>query len=104
MIRVINARKLLETIRKLAGTRFTIQLQDDLIPENNGIWEVTDVSVEKSAASPDISMDIRTLGPLAAGGICLAEAEYREDVTIYRNRAMLDHVFTRKSAFVQDRF
>lgn len=104
MIRAVNAQKLLEAMRKPPQTAFTIGITDDLIPENNGVWAVSNEAVTKTDASPDLSVDIRSLGQLAAGGTCLAEAEYREDVTVHSNRGTLESVFVRKPVMVQDHF
>ncbi len=104
MIRAVNAQKLLEAMRKPQQTAFTAEVADDLIPENNGIWAVSSETVIRTDAAPDLSVDIRSLGQLAAGGISLMEAEYREDVTVHGNRETLEKVFVRKPVMVQDHF
>lgn len=104
MVRAVNAQRLLKAMRKPPQARFTLQVTDELIPENEGIWTVTAEEVNPSCDRPDLSLDIRTLGQLAVGAICLSEAEYREDVTIHSNHSTLKSVFIHKSLMVQEHF
>lgn len=104
MLRVVNARRLLEYMRKPPRTRFVIEVQDDLIPENTGIWEVTDEKVIPAKGEPDLKTDIRALGQLAVGAVSLFEAEYRRDVTVCGNRSALASVFIPRPIFVEDHF
>ncbi len=105
MLRVVNAPGLLSSIRKPAGSRFVIQVTDDnIIPENNGIWEVSGDAARPSEEEPDIVVSVRALGQMAAGAVSLDEACCREDVRILRNEKTLEQVFVRKPIFVQDHF
>ena len=104
MIRVINAVKLLETIRKPVDSRFVIQITDDLIPENNGTWTVTDQAVSPTDEVPDLTVSERALGQLACGVVSLNEAEYRPDTVVHGNREVLERVFVRKVILVEDHF
>ena len=104
MIRVVNAVRLLETIRKSAGCRFTICVRDELIKENNGTWEVTEQGVVPSAQEPDLTVSEKALGQLASGAASLTEAMYREDTLVTGNREMLERVFCRKPILVEDHF
>ena len=104
MIRAVNVQKLLQIIGKPKGTHFTIQIKDDLITENNGIWEVMDDMVVKTDKKPYLSLSVITFGQLACGSIGLDEAEYRDDVLIYDHREILRQVFVRKPILVTDHF
>ena len=104
MIRIINAVKLLETIRKSEGSRFVIRVTDELIPENNGTWTVTDQAVTPADEAPDLTVSERALGQMACGAVSLAEAEYRSDVIVHGNRETLEKVFVRKPILVEDHF
>ncbi len=104
MVRAVNAQRLLKAMRKPPQARFTLQVTDELIPENEGIWTVTGEDVKPSGGRPDLSLDIRTLGQLAVGAISLSEAEYRDDVTIHGNHSTLSSVFVRKPLMVQAHF
>ena len=106
MVRVINARKLLTVIRKPADCDFTIQVSDELIPENNGIWHVTtDVAEEAGEGClPDIVVSERALAQMAVGGVNLDEAMLRPDVEINRKEEMLREVFREKKILVSEHF
>ena len=41
---------------------------------------------------------------IAVGAVSLAEAEYRDDVTVHANRELLAKVFRRKPIYVGDHF
>ena len=104
MIRVINAAKALETIRKPEGCSFVIRISDELIPENNGTWKVTAGGVSPTGEEPDLCVSERALGQLVCGAVSLAEAEYREDTEVRKNRETLEKVFIRKPILVEDHF
>ena len=104
MIRVVNAAKALEAMRKPAGCSFVIRVSDDLIAENNGAWKVTGDGVVPTEEEPDLSVSERALGQLVAGAVSLPEALCREDTVVYRNREMLERVFIRKPILVEDHF
>ena len=104
MVRVINAVKALEAIRKPEGCRFVICISDELIPENNGTWQVTCDGVHPSDQEPDLSVSEKALGQLVTGAVSLGEALYREDTAVIRNREMLDRVFVRKPILVEDHY
>lgn len=104
MVRVINAVKALEAIRKPEGCHFVIRVSDELIPENNGTWQVTCDNVIPSDQEPDLSVSEKALGQLVTGAVSLGEALYREDTAVIRNREMLDRVFVRKPILVEDHY
>ena len=105
MLRVVNAQRLLEILRKPAQARFVIRVEGDgQIPENNGCWEVTDNAVTRTDRAPDLTVSIQALGQLAAGSVSLAEALYRPDVSLEGNRAALEETFVRKPILVEEHF
>ncbi len=105
MIRAVNAKKLLETIKKPDGSRFVIRVEgDEQIAENNGIWEVSGSGVELTDKAPDLTVSVQALGQMAAGCVSLDEAKYRPDVTVAGNEETLAKVFTRKPILVEDHF
>ncbi len=104
MVRVINAAKALETIRKPEGCSFVIRVNDELIPENNGIWQVTCDGVYPTTRKPDLSVSEKTLGQLVTGAVSLSEVLYREDASVLNNRDLLESVFTRKPILVEDHY
>ena len=106
MVRVINAKKLLEIIKKPADCDFTIKISDDLIPENNGVFHVTADSVitENDTKMPDLVVSHRGLSQMAVGCINLDEAMLRPDVEINGNEEMLRRVFIEKKIYVGEYF
>ena len=105
MVRVIHAEKLLSLIAKPRGASFTIEVSgDEQLPENNGIWHAAGRKVTPYGGRPDLSVSVRALGQLAVGAVSLAEAEYRDDVTVHANRELLAKVFRRKPIYVGDHF
>ena len=124
MVRVINAKKLLETIRKPADCDFTIRITDEMIPENNRTYRALSDRVEllgerlplgdgtldgaaeqaSDADKADIDLNVRALGQLAIGGLNLDEAMLRTDVTVNAKEEMLRRVFIPKNIFVGEQF
>ena len=103
MIRVVNAVKALETMRKPAGCRFVIKVTDGMIPQNNGVWTVTDSAVTPGG-EPDLIVSERALGQLVCGAVSLTEALLREDAAVSGDTLALERVFTRRPILVEDHF
>lgn len=104
MVRVINAARALEAIRKPEGCSFVIRVNDELLPENNGIWQVTRDGVHPTTRQPDLIVSEKTLGQLVTGAASLSEVLYREDASVLNNRDLLESVFTRKPILVEDHY
>lgn len=104
MIRVINAVKLLEAMKKPENSRFVIRVTDEIIPGNNGVWEVTAQAVTPTGEAPDLDVTEKALGQLASGALSLAEAELRGDTVVCRNRETLEKTFIRKPILVEEHF
>ena len=105
MVRVVNARKLLELIKKPSGTDFTIKVTDEIIAENNRTFRVgNDSTDEIPDGCADIELSVMALGQLAVGAINLDESMLRKDVTVNGNEDMLRNVFTEKKIFVGEHF
>ena len=100
MARVINAQKVLALLKKSEGCEFTIEVTDTQIPENNGVWHVAGDKAEKTDAAADISVSVTALGAMALGYIGLDTAEYRDDVKVTANRAILEKVFVEKPLYL----
>ncbi len=105
MARVINAQKLLETIKKPDDCDFVVRVNDELITQNNGCYHVTKDGVTRvEQMAPDISVTERSLAQMAVGSIRLEEAMLRRDVEVFSKEEMLRRVFTEKSIFVGEHF
>ena len=106
MIRVINAKRLLELIRKPEGCDFVVRVSDELIAENNRTFRVRHdgVSVLENGVVPDLEMSVLALGQLAVGCLNLDEAMLRRDVTVNGKEDQLRNTFTEKNIFVGEHF
>jgi predicted acetyltransferase len=107
MVRVINAIKLMETIKKPYDCSFTMQINDEIIQQNNVTIKVLKDTVEvldKDACHADLVLNVRTLGQLATGCLNIEEALLRKDVTINSNKEMLQRVFIEKKIYVTEHF
>lgn len=106
MARVINVQKLLETINKPENTDFYIQVTDEIIPENNGLWHVTSDYVERTMVRimPTLCVNQRILAQLAIGALTMEEAELDSEVVINGDKDMLRHVFIQKPIYVGEHF
>ena len=100
MARVINVKSSLALVKKPAGTHFTIEVDDPLIPENAGIWRVTDAAVERCSDAPDVSVSATALAPMLLGFMPLSLAELRDDVKVRANRDALAAIFTEKPLYI----
>ena len=105
MVRVINAKRLLEVIHKPADCDITLKVTDELIEENNRTYRVTSDSVtESKKAKADMELSVRALGQMATGAVNFDEALLRKDVTLNSSEDMLRRIFTEKNIFVGEHF
>ena len=104
MIRVVNAVRALEALRKPADCAFTIRVSDEIISENSGTWQVNSEAVTPTGAEPDLIISEKALGQLIAGVVSLPEALLRPDTVVLRNRPLLERVFVRKPILVEEHF
>lgn len=106
MVRVINAKKLLEIIKKPSDCDFVIKVSDEMIAENNGVWRVTADSIMTAdhSLTPDLVVSERAFAQMAVGCINLDEARLRRDVEINAKEEMLRKVFVEKRILVAEHF
>lgn len=110
MTRVINVQKALELKRHVEGAAYTLRVQDDDIPENDGVFDVRcqdgAVSVAKlsDTGSADLTADVRTLTQLLLGFLTIDEAMYKKDVRVGGNLETLRGVFVKRQVFLTDHF
>ncbi len=108
MIRVVNAKKLLEAVKKPADCDFTVKVTDEIIEDNNRIYRVKADKVQKVAENrakkADVELDVRALGQMAIGAVNFDEALLRRDVTVNANEEMLRKVFVEKRTFCGEHF
>jgi len=104
MVRVINAKKALETI-DYQDYQFAIKVKDEIIEENNKIFLVSKNGVLESKDDEyDIECSINALSLIISGAISLDEASLREDVIILNQEKNLKRIFVRKNIFVHECF
>lgn len=104
MARVVNAQRALALMKKPADAAFTIEIQDELLPENAGTWLVRGDAVERTREPADLWVSALALSPMVLGYAPLSEAEYRKDVEIRKNREVLERVFVKKATYIADHF
>lgn len=106
MVRAINVPKLLEVMKKPKDCDFVIRVYDESIEENNGVWRVTNDSVEsyQGTEQPDIAVNQRELACLATGCLSVTEAKLLPGVVVANKEEMLSRVFREKMIFVGEHF
>ena len=110
MARVIRADKALEHKAPAEGSSYTVAVQDEILTENSGVFQVSNhqgaVSVKKlpEGSPADITLDIRVLAQLLLGYLSLEEALYKPGVTLSSNRETLESVFSKKAVFLTEYF
>lgn len=104
MVRAVHVPKLLESISVPEDESFVIRVQDELIEENNGTWQVRKHHAEKTDQEPELVVSERALGQMAVGAVSLREAELRNDVEICGDHEKLQRIFVRKPLWVADHF
>ena len=90
------------------GAAYTIAVEDQLLPENSGTFQVRrqngETTVERTAAPADLTLDVRTLTQLLLGTLSLEEALYKPDVVLAANRETLEKVFPKRPVFLTEHF
>ena len=110
MARVIHVEKALERKAPPEGTWYTVKVEDQLLPENTGVFQVETregrVVVTKlpENAPAHLSLDVQTLTQLLLGYLSLEEALYKPGVTLTGNRETLEQAFPKGCVFLTEHF
>jgi len=108
MVRLISVEKALTAIQKPQGTDVLLEVTDELIPQNSGLWHVTEKKTENIGApgsgKADLSLSIQALSQLAVGAASLSEALLRPDVELKSKQQELNQLFPGKTIFVNEEF
>lgn len=109
MVRIMNAIKLFEVLKKPSDCDFTIKITDEIIKENNIALHVMADKVEvindkTNDCKFDLEANIRPLGQLAVGCLSIDEALLRSDVKINGKEEMLRRIFINKKLFISESF
>lgn len=111
MARVVDVKKALQLMRHPSGKgSYRIAVRDDMIQENNGVYDVVyqDGSIVVTqydiAAACDITVSVQTFAQLCFGFLSLPMALLKQDVQLFGNQDTLERVFIVKPKFFSDRF
>ncbi|MDF2540407.1 MAG: hypothetical protein K0S47_125 [Herbinix sp.] len=109
MIRVVRVDKVLACAKYQGTGSISIEIKDEMLPENSGIWSVTfedgkATSVSKDSVNKaDISMTIQVFSTAITGGCDLSDFTYRTDVKV-NNADEIHKVFYHKNSLIVNYF
>lgn len=110
MVRVVNARAVLEKARYQGSGRVVLALEDQQIPRNCGTFAVSfrdgaAVSVAATEEAPDAVLTMPAFSALMAGTCEFIHAQaWLDGLTVKNPEAPLDRVFYRKPMMIVDYF
>lgn len=110
MLRIVNVREALRLCRCKGSGTVRLFVSDDMLPQNNGTWQVTfapgrENLVEKvSGTDADISLPISALSALLCGPRSAEELPWMPEVQVHDPDAPLGQIFYRKMCQVMDLF
>lgn len=109
MARIVTLEKALEPKAPAAGETYTLAVTDALLPENDGVFQVTGgaaPTVERlpQDAPADLSLDIGTLTQLCLGTLSLEEALFKPGVILHGNENVLKKAFPKGAVFLNEYF
>lgn len=109
MARIINVEKALELKVPASGEKYTLEVTDALVPENNGVFQVTGgmtPAVEQlpEGTPADLSLDIGSLTQLCLGFLSLEELLFKPGVVLNGNQDVLKRAFPKGAVFLNEYF
>lgn len=109
MNRIIDVEKVLAYLKCPADNgSVNIEVSDNSIPWNNGIFTVSfedgSVSVKKTSASSDLSCSVQALTRFATGYTSLAKEFKYKTVDVYGKQELLFTLFPQKELFMTESF
>lgn len=109
MARVVNAELLLKLCRCKGQGNITIQVEDTIIGENNGVFRLSfapgqENQVERVDAAPEVTLDPGSLAVLLGGARNAESLAMTPGITVAGKTAALEQVFYRKPCHVLDLF
>lgn len=95
-LRIINVEQALNHRRFNGGEAVRVQVIDDLLPENNGVWQISADGSRRSDRQPDITLSIADLGALLLGGTQAWQLAWSQDIAAAGSAAIerLDSLFS----------
>ena len=109
MLRVVNVQRVLENCVCRGEGCVKIEVRDDIIEENNGVWKLTFTQgkpnlVEKTDDTADVSMSINHFSALICGVREAQDMMWIPDVKIQNPNADFSGVFYLKKNYMMDLF
>lgn len=109
MVRIINCKKALEICHCKNKGSLIIQIEDKIIPQNNGTWHIDFENnkpnqVTKTTESPDITMPISSFSQLICGIKTAEDLTMMPEVIIHNKMAKFDNIFYTKPCYISELF
>ncbi len=110
MVRAINAAYILEHMRAYHDGQFTLELHDDLIPENNGLFSVTlcpggtNHVTRLKDGKPDLQTDIQTFSRLAIRRNGMEQAPWLPGMHLMHDAPALRSLFYASPGYITESF
>lgn len=107
MVRVLQARKVLEKARYIGSGQAVLEIQDPMIEENNRRFAVTfgdNVTVAETEAAPDAVLSIGAFSGLITGVWDVPDIQWLDGIEIRNPTAPLSQIFYKKPLMITDLF
>lgn len=109
MIRVINCQKALELSHYKGNGSIIMEIIDDQIPQNNGIWRIDFADgksqlVTKTTQCPDISLPVSAFSALICGIRTAEDLSMMPEVIVYNTMAPFASIFYTKPCHITEFF
>ncbi len=109
MARCINLEKVLENTAFRGSGKVVIKINDDMIPQNNGIWSIEFdggvlSSLNKTDENPQIEMPVDIFTSMILGRYDMSDVIFMPNVNIYSENEDLSKIFYKKKMAIYDHF
>ena len=104
MVRAVNVKKMLELLPDRKDIDIAIAVSDDLIPQNNATWRITENEVKRTDQVPDVKMSIQSLSQIAVGAVSPEESMLRSDTEIISAKDMFCRLFRHRKLYISENF
>lgn len=109
MARAVNVETLLQSCLCQGEGHLTLRVSDAILPENNDTFALhfapgQQNRVERTAAAPDISLDVGNLSVLLGGARTTGSIALTPDITLHHSTPAIGQVFYRKPCHILDLF
>ena len=109
MVRAVNVEGLLRIARTRGSGRLTVAVEDPVIPENDGTFQVTfdgagTNDVRRTDRAPDVRMTIQAFSRMICGLEDGVDPQWQPGVTLLGDRREAEKLFFRKPCFIERYF